>query len=139
MSHTQLVEDYTRSETYNGRMVRSCIDHVMTDSPTKCTKPIVIAGGDSDHLAVMFTKYTKNLILNPRTIKKRNYKHFVEENFLNDIKNSNIFEVTKVNDITDAAKQFEETCKTILDKHAPVKVFQVRKTMFHICVKKPNF
>ena len=64
-NHSQIVKTYTRSESYNGTISRSCVDHVMTDAPNKCTEPLVINGGDSDHLAVIFTKYSKNLLLYP--------------------------------------------------------------------------
>ena len=90
--------------------------------------PSVEAVGDSDHLGVVVTKYSRAEPLKPKTIRKRSYKNFIIEEFLVDIANSNIDrDVTSCDNIEDAAKVFEESSKFILDKHAPIKTFQMRK------------
>ena len=35
--------------------------------------------------------------------------------------------VTRINDIEEAAVEFQNTFKAVLDKHAPMKTFQIRK------------
>ena len=59
---------------------------------------------------------------------KRSYKNFIVEDFLKDINSSNLNEdVTAINNIKEAALEFERTFKEILDIHAPIKIFQTRK------------
>ena len=59
---------------------------------------------------------------------KRSYKEFKLEEFLKDIKDSDINNsVTSKDNVEDASLEFENTFKQILDKHAPIKVFQMKK------------
>ena len=126
---SQLVKEFTRSEIVQGNnLSRSCIDHCYSNTPERLSKPDVIAVGSSDHLGVVFTKFTRSALPKPRNIMKRSYKDFDLESFLNDIQNSNIDDlVTAHQNIEDAAEEFEDRFRDILDKHAPVKIFQVRK------------
>ena len=127
-SFFQLVKDSTRSEVVNGSVQRSCIDHIYTNAPNKVDTPRVEAAGDSDHLAVLTTKYSKEVKLKPQTIKKRSYKNFNLGHFLSDIRDSDIVkDVVASSDIEEASKKFEDLFGSILDKHAPTKVFQIRK------------
>ena len=127
-SSHQIVEGYTRSELVRNSVTRSTIDHVYTNCATKCEKPKIEAAGDSDHLAVLFTKYTKELIYRPHTVLKRSYKFFDTALFLQDIFKSNLDDkITGAKDIETAAKMFQDIFGEILDKHAPVKIFQTRK------------
>ena len=89
---------------------------------------LVLAVGDSDHLGVVITKYTRALAIKPRTVTKRSYKYFNIEEFLTDVLNSNIDnKVTACDDLEEAAEVFEKVFRTILDRHAPTKIFQTRK------------
>ena len=128
VSSSQLIQEFTRSENTASGLSRSCIDHVYSDSPLKCSTPAVVSAGDSDHLAIIFTKFTRELRLKPQTILKRNYKHFNEASFLEDIIESNLVEeVLNCNDIETAAETFGKLFRKVLDSHAPVKTFQIRK------------
>ena len=95
----QLVDDYTRSELVNGIIQRSCIDHVITNIPNKCSKPEIYNFGNSDHLVVHVKKFTKEMRQNPNTIKKRNYKQFDEKAFLEDIKTENFDNILITDDL----------------------------------------
>ena len=109
-------------------MLRSCIDHCYTDVPEKLSEPIVESAGESDHLAIVVTKYTKAPVSKPQTVRKRHYKNFCIESFLTDINNSDINKsVTSKDNIEDAAQEFEEKFSEILNFHAPMKTFQMRK------------
>ena len=67
-SFFQLIKQYTRSEFVRGNVVSSsCIDHIYSNTPAKCDTPIVEAAGDSDHLAVLITKFSKELKMKPQT------------------------------------------------------------------------
>ena len=125
----QLVQDYTRSEIVRGNQLsQSMIDHCYTNVPTKITKPEVLAIGNSDHLGVFITKYSKDIVSRPKMIKKRSYKKFMIEDFLTDIHRSEInTRVTALNDLEVAASEFQSLFSGILNRHAPVKIFQARK------------
>ena len=74
---TQLVQDFTRSEfTQGGAVSRSCLDHIYSNAPGKVSTPEVIAVGNSDHLGIVLTKYTKAPKIKPKVVLKRSYKHF---------------------------------------------------------------
>ena len=126
---SQFVKNYTRSEiTSGGGVSRSCIDHCYSNAPGKISTPEVVAVGASDHLGVVVTKYTRADAAKPKVVKKRSYKNFTIENFLNEINSSNINNViTSCTNVEDAALKFETMFRSILDQHAPVKVFQIRK------------
>ena len=126
---SQLVRKYTRSEIIQGGAVsQSCIDHCYTNAPDKVSKPEVVDVGTSDHMGVVITKYTKVARSKPNTVMKRSYKDFKVENFLTDILESDIDKsVTACKDLDHAAKMFEEKFKFILDRHAPIKIFQMRR------------
>ena len=126
-SFTQLVSVFTRSQkTVNGEISRSCLDHVTTNVPDKCSIPVVSAAGDSDHLAVMITKYSRQLRVEPKTVKKRNYKNFDIEYFLNDIYQTDFSPVKNSQNPDLAASLFSGIFGSILNKHALVKIYQTR-------------
>jgi len=106
---SQFVCKYTRSEIVRGEQVlRSCIDHCYSNVQGKVSKPKVLAAGDSDHLSVIITKFLKEKIGRPKTVRKRTYKDFNVELFLNDIVISNIvFSVTSCNNLEEADENFE--------------------------------
>ena len=125
---SQLVKQFTRSELARGGVVsRSIIDHCYTNAPGKVSHPEVVAVGSSDHLGLVVTKYTRAPKIKPKVIMKRSYKNFRVEEFLKDIHNSNINQnVTAINNLEDAALEFEKTFKEILEVHAPIQIFQTR-------------
>ena len=125
---TQLVKENTRSEVVQGGAVSaSCIDHCYTNSPEKVSKPELVAVGSSDHLGVVIRKFSKAAKSKPNTIKKRSYRNFVIEDFLTEVLQSDInTSVLECTDIDTAAEVFEEKFRKILDKHAPIKIFQMR-------------
>ena len=129
-SCSQLVNKYTRVQSVSGVLQRSCIDHVTTNVPEKCSVPEVFTSGSSDHMPVMVTKFSREPKTQPKTIKKRNYKNFNIPNFLNEVQehvqNGSFDRVTNNNNIDEASALFSGIFGSILNKHAPLKVFQVR-------------
>ena len=77
----QLVDKYTRVQSVAGAMQYSCLDHITTNIPEKCNHPEVFKSQSSDHLPVMITKYSREPRIQPKTIKKRQYKNFSAYNF----------------------------------------------------------
>ena len=126
----QLVNGFTRIQSYGNTVQQSCLDHITTNVPDKCSIPEISAGGMSDHMAVIITKYSRDIRHQPKTIKKRNYKQFVAEAFLQDVLenlNKGSFEtVLATSDPDVAASHFSGVFGTILNKHAPLKTYQVR-------------
>ena len=111
-------------------MQKSCLDHITTNIPEKCSVPEVFNEGSSDHLPIMVTKFSREVRTQPKTIKKRNYKNFVIGSFLLDVQehvtNGAFDKVIKSENVHEASALFSGIFGTILNKHAPLKVFQVR-------------
>ena len=126
-SSHQIVKNFTRSEMSRSGVSRSCLDHIYTNSPSKCDEPIVEAAGNSDHLAIVFNKFTKELQSKPQAVLKRSYVEFDPHAFLLDIQNCCINEaVTSINEVNEAAYMFKELFTCVLNRHAPLKIFQSR-------------
>ena len=86
------------------------------------------SAGDSDHLAVSVTKFTKELRKRPQIVMKRSYKNFDVGLFLQEIYDSDINrQVTAKTNLEDSVKIFQTVFSEILDNHAPVRLFQTRK------------
>ena len=126
----QLVNGFTRVQGYGDHIQQSCIDHITTNVPDKCSAPIISAGGSSDHMAVMITKFSRDLKYQPKTIKKRNYKNFIPAVFLEDVLinlQSGAFQpILDTYNPDVAAALFSDIFGQILNKHAPLKIYQIR-------------
>ena len=124
---SQLVRGFTRSEIVRGGAVsRSLIDHCYSNASGKVSTPEVTAVGTSDHLGIFITKYTRAPILKPKVTLKRSYKDFNAEDFWKEVVDSDVNKDEMAIDIEGAALEFENKFNDILDKHAPIKVFQGR-------------
>ena len=118
----QLVNKATRIQTVGGRIQKSCLDHITTNIPEKCSDPEVFNEGSSDHLPIMVTKFSREVRTQPKTIKKRNYKNFVIGSFLLDVQehvtNGAFDKVIKSENVHEASALFsgifgyniEQTC-----------------------------
>ena len=67
----QLVNKPTRIQSVAGNLHTSCLDHVSTNIPEKCSIPEIFSEGSSDHFPVMVTKFSREVRTQPKTIKKR--------------------------------------------------------------------
>ena len=125
----QLVKGVTRAQ-YNAvanRTQSSCLDHIYTNVSYKCSPPLVISFGDSDHDLVSFTRLSKPPPDVSRTIRKRSYKTFDKEQFLYDLAEVDWTDVLVCPDVDTAAELFSLKFSSVLDWHAPWIVFQQRK------------
>lgn len=125
-SLSQLVADFTRTELKGDRLEQSCIDHIYSNCQTKCSQASVIAAGNSDHLAVEITKYSKEIRQFPRTTKKRSYKSFSADEFTREVKYTNFEDVLEADNPDEAAEAFTRIFSAVADNHAPIKIFQTR-------------
>ena len=126
-SFVQVVERYTRTELRGNSIQKGCLDHISTNSPGKYEASEVVAGGNSDHLAVMILKRSKEIRTKPEVVRKRSYKHFNKDDFLREVKFTNFDSVLEEADPSKAAEELSKIFGKILDNHAPVKIFQTRK------------
>ena len=78
----QLVDRHTRTELKGNNIEKACLDHITTNTPGKCVNTKVVAAGSSDHLAIVTTKLSKEIIIRPHTVRKRSYKLFSKQDFL---------------------------------------------------------
>ena len=126
---TQLVTEPTRT-MYNsvaGTTEISCIDHVYCNAKYKCSIPTVIVSGASDHDIIRYTRYSKPPPSPPRTIRRRSYKNFIEEDFLTDLAVVDWSEVYAATDVDTATEIFTSKFRNVLNQHAPWIIFQMRK------------
>ena len=126
---SQLVTEPTRT-MYNSvaeTTVLSCIDHVYCNSKYKCSTPVVTPSGASDHDIVSYTRYSKAPPSPARTIRRRSYKNFIEEDFITDMAAVDWSEVYEATDVDTAASIFTRIFLNVLNLHAPWVIFQHRK------------
>ena len=93
---------------------------------TKATVTRALVRSYSDHRLVLATRYTKNIISSPRYVKKRAYKNFDENMFVQEVRNTSLLEVYLSNDANEAAELLAKKLNAILDVMAPVKKIQLR-------------
>ena len=67
---------------------QSVVNSIAQDDIIKSIE--IISVGDSDHLGICVTKYTREQLDRPKTIKKRSYKNFNVEMFLADVLKSDL-------------------------------------------------
>ena len=126
---SQLITDVTRSQfnSVTKKTDISCIDHIYTNCRYKCSPPTVTNFGDSDHDIIGFVRLSKEPPGPARTIRKRSYKDFDKDQFLEDIAEVDWTEVLRCKDLDEAVACFTLKFKHVLDMHAPWVVFQQRK------------
>ena len=127
----QVVDGYTRMRMVNGEIQRSCLDHVSVNCVDKISNLEIHGVGKSDHMGILVTKYCREVRCCTKTTRKRIYKNFDSNKFIEDIraaKSSGKFDVIHATeDIEVAGDAFTKTFCEVLDRHAPLKVIQNRK------------
>ena len=125
----QLVKNVTRIQ-YNSVSKltdMSCIDHVYTNMKHRCSFPVIIPFGDSDHDIVSYTRYSKELTSPSKVVCKRNYKNFFAYAFLVDVSSIDWSDVLISFDIDIATAHLSRKFNAVLDVHAPWVKLQQRK------------
>ena len=126
---TQLVTEPTRTmhNSVNNTTEISCIDHVYCNARHKCSPPKVISCGTSDHDIISYVRYSKVPPSTARTIRRRSYKEFIEEDYLNDMSAVDWTDVYTSADVDTATEIFTKKFNHVLNAHAPWIKFQKRK------------
>ena len=125
----QLVSGITRTQ-YNSvsNMVdMSCIDHVYCNYKHRCSQVKIITNGASDHDQVSYTRYSKDPPSPARVIRKRSYKNFKVDEFIEELDTVDWTEVYACVDVDVAAEVFGRKFRFIVNKHAPWVKIQARK------------
>ena len=102
------------------------IDHMYTNRPGKLSQVQAQYWGGSDHKLIFATRYSNMIRKNIRYVKKRSYKNFNTEAFLDEVAKIKWWDIYQCEDVDTAVKLFSEKFTRILDHHAPVKTFQTR-------------
>ena len=122
----QLIKENTRVTD----STETLIDHVYTNNRDKVLEAKVLKTGISDHYA-LFYSFSKRINKQPnkghKTINYRSYKHFNNNNFLQDISR---LPFNLIYNITDPSTALETLCKlllTVIDKHAPLRNKRIKQ------------
>ena len=111
----------------SGLTESSCIDHIYTNYKYRCSDVTIVPFGGSDHDMLVYTRYSKDPPAPSRTIRRRSYKNFNSENFLEELSQADWGTVYFCQDLDIAVDTFTRIFREVLDKHAPWVVFQQRK------------
>ena len=82
------------------------------------SKSGVLYSGISDHSLVYMIRKFKRPKSEPKLIKTRSFKDFVEDNFLRDLRNADWTYFLNFSDLDRACKVFNDIVKTVAEKHA---------------------
>ena len=102
------------------------LDHHWTNREDKVAAVHEYFQGASDHKMICITRTTKRIISKPKLIRKRIFKDFEPQSFLEAVSKTSWLDVYLCEDLEMAVNMVSEKLNTILDEMAPVKVIQVR-------------
>ena len=102
------------------------LDHFYTNRPDKLSPIQTQFWGGSDHKLILATRFSKVIRTNVRYVKKRSYKNFHPQEFLEEVAKIRWLEIYQCESVDSAVQLFSEKLTKILDKLAPVKTVQTR-------------
>ena len=126
---TQMVDTITRMQ-YNSvekKTCVSCIDHLYCNAKHRISPVKILTCGASDHDALSYIRYSKEPTAPPRTIRKRSYKKFDQQSYLEDVSAIDFRGVYSCLEVDEAASLLTQKLVDVLDRHAPWIVYQQRK------------
>ena len=126
---SQLVSGITRTQynSVSNMTDMSCIDHLYCNYKHRCSKVAILTNGASDHDQISYVRYSKDPPSPARIIRKRSYKEFEKEAFIEDLKKVDWSDVYHCKDVDTAAEVFGRKFRFILNEHAPWVKIQSRK------------
>ena len=92
----------------------SGLDHIYSNQPNHMSDVQVSFKGASDHRLVMVTRYTKSVVRKTRIIKKRSYKNFKSQDFINELLSVSWLDIYLCEEVNMAVKLFTERMNAIL-------------------------
>ena len=125
----QLVKGITRAQfnSVTNKTNISCIDHLYCNAKHRISPVKILSWGSSDHDAISYVRFSKEPKPPSRTLRKRSYKNFCQENFIRDVSNIDFSEVYRSLDVDLAADLLSQKLVEVLNLHAPWIIFQQRK------------
>ena len=120
---TQLITEPTRITPIS----KSLIDLCITNYPEKVTFSGVLPLGISDHSLVYIIRKSAYPKTAGKIIKRRNFKHFNEANFLDDLSLLNWDVVLNYDDPNDMWRVWVDMLMGVVNKHAPIRETRIGK------------
>ena len=126
---SQLVKTPTRFQqnSVSGSTSFSTLDHVYTNRKFRCSDISVHPFGNSDHDLVSYVRISKEPTAPAKIIRKRSYKNFIINDFLQDLKSVDWSVVYGCDEVDLAVYVFTRLFIQVLDQHAPLVTYQQRK------------
>ena len=103
----------------------SGLDHFWSNYPEKLSEVEAHYRGGSDHKMIFGVRYTRSAISKPRIIRKRSYRNFNADEFIQAVKNISWWDVYTCENVEEAVKIMTSKISSILDIMAPLKSIQV--------------
>ena len=120
---TQLIADVTR---VRNDQTPSLLDHFWTNRPDKVANVQTFVQGGSDHRLIFGIRHTKKKVCHQRIVKKRCFKKFKAQNFIEAVRNIRWFDVYMTDDANTAVELFTNKITAILDQMAPIRKIHCR-------------
>ena len=120
---SQLVRTATR--TWPGQN-DSGLDHVYSNRPEKLSEVQSEYIGGSDHKLLRVVRFEKSLKRSGRYVKKRCFKNFKPEEFIQAVRNLSWYDLYSCEDVNSACELLTSKLTRILDDMAPIKTIQIR-------------
>ena len=121
LSLKQLIEEPTRVTPHSSTL----LDLIMTNS-VNISKAGVIDPGVSDHSLIYVIRKFKRPKGEPKIIRVRSFKNFVDDDFLRDLRNSDWSYFLNFTDLDQSCDIFNSIVKTVADKHAPFVTHKIK-------------
>ena len=120
---SQLVRTATR--TWPGQN-DSGLDHVYSNRPEKLSEVQSEYIGGSDHKLLRVVRFSKSLKRSGRYVKKRCFKNFKPEEFIQAVRNLSWYDLYSCEDVNLACQLLTNKLTKILDDMAPIRTIQIR-------------
>ena len=119
----QVVDGYTRLRMVNGIIQCSCLDHVTVNCVDKISNLEIHGVGKSNHMGILFNKFSRETRTCIKTTRKRVYKNFDCNKFVEDIKTAKQLGkfnlIHETDDIEVAGDTFTKAFCEVLDATLP--------------------
>ena len=120
---SQLVNDATRMER---GQPRAGLDHLYTNRADKLSQVETFYTGMSDHKLIKCRRHTKSLKAHQRYIRKRSFKNFKKDEFIEKLDRIELSEILECTDVDNAVEMLTTKLNSVLDELAPIRTFQTR-------------
>ena len=117
----------TGATRFESGQPKSGLDHLYSNKPDKLSTVQTFFTGMSDHKLLKVTRYTKSFKQLPRYVRKRVFKKFDKELFIQQLNESDINEVLECYDVNTATNMLTEKLTRVFDRLAPVKTTPMYK------------